>query len=104
MFSVKDELTEKSEMMIQKMRQALYDWLDEIDYSNNGCKTLLLDTNTFNYTTTLNRLYLMLDKSMLHIHHSVATHGSHLILGHGSIINEEPLFDNNGKGNYPSSS
>ena len=108
MFGVEDELTEKSEMMIQKMRQVLHDWLDEVDYPDNGYKTLLLDSNakylTFNYTDTLNRLYFIPNESILHIHHSVVTHGSDLIFGHGSIIKEEPLFDNNGNGNYPSSS
>ena len=108
MFGVEDELMEKSEMMIQKMRQALYDWLNEIEYHDSGYKTLLLDSNakylTFNYTDTLNRLYFIPNESILHIHHSVATHGSDLIFGHGSIIKEEPLFDNNGNGNYPSSS
>jgi hypothetical protein len=108
MFGVEDELTEKSEMMIQKMRQVLHDWLDEVDYPDNGYKTLLLDSNgkylTFNYTATLSRLYFIPDENILHIHHSVATHGSDLIFGHGSIIKEEPLFDNNGNGNYPSSS
>lgn len=108
MFGVEDELTEKSETMIQKMRQALYDWLDEVDYPDNGYKALLLETNanylTFNYTNTLNRLYFIPDENILHIHHSVATHGSDLIFGHGSIIKEEPLFDNDGNGNYPTSS
>ncbi|MCE1168910.1 MAG: bacteriophage abortive infection AbiH family protein [Sphingobacteriia bacterium] len=108
MFGVEDELMEKSEMMIQKMRQALYDWLNEIEYPDNGYKTLLLDTNakylTFNYTDTLNQLYFIPNESILHIHHSVVTHGSDLIFGHGSIIKEEPMFDNDGNGNYPTSS
>lgn len=108
MFGVEDELTEKSEMMIEKMRQALYDWLDEIDYPDKRYKTLPLDTSakylTFNYTATLSQLYSITDRNILHIHHSVAIHGNDLIFGHGSIIVEEPLFDEEGNGNYPSSS
>lgn len=107
MFGVEDELTEKSEMMIEKMRQALYDWLDEIDYPEKGYKALPLETYsrylTFNYTLTLNQLYSIPDENILHIHHSVATHGSDLVFGHGSIIEEVSLLDD-GNGNYPSSS
>ncbi|MGC3978397.1 MAG: AbiH family protein [Paludibacteraceae bacterium] len=62
MLGVEDELTEKSEMMIEKMRQALYDWLDEIDYPDKGYKALPLETYarylTFNYTSTLNLLFI----------------------------------------------
>ena len=108
MFGVEDELTEKAEMMIEKMSQALYDWLNELDYSDNEYKILLLDTNarylTFNYTATLNRLYYIPDENILHIHYSVATHGSNLIFGHGNIIEEVSLLDDEGNGNYPSSS
>lgn len=108
MFGVEDELTEKAEMMIEKMSQALFDWLDEIDYSNKGYKMLLLDTRarylTFNYTATLNRLYYIPDENILHIHHSIAAHGSDLVFGHGSTIEEVSLLDDKGNGNYPSSS
>lgn len=108
MFGVEDELSEKAEMMIEKMRQALYYWLDEIDYPDNGYNTLPLDAKarylTFNYTATLNRLYSIPNKNILHIHHAITTHGSDLVFGHGSIIEEEPLFDEEGNGNYPSSS
>ena len=108
MAGVEDELTEKSEMMIEKMRQALYDWLDEIDYPDKGYKALPLEIYakylTFNYTPTLNQLYSIPDKSILHIHNSVATHGSDLVFGHGSIIEEVSLLDDEGNGNYPSSS
>lgn len=107
-FGVEDELTEKSEIIIEKMRQSLYDWLNEVDYPDNGYKALLLDTDakylTFNHTATLNRLYFIPDENILHIHHSIATHGSDLIFGHGSIIEEKPLLDEEGNGNYPSSS
>lgn len=108
MFGVEDELTERAEMMIEKMRQALYDWIDEIDYPNNGYNVLPLDPKarylTFNYTPTLHRLYSISDEYILHIHHSVATHGSDLVFGHGSIIEEVSLLDDEGNGNYPSSS
>lgn len=108
MFGVEDELTAKSEMMIEKMCQALYDWLDEIVYLDKGYKALPLDTYarylTFNYTPTLNLLYSIPDENILHIHHSVATHGSDLVFGHGSIIEEVRLLDDKGNGNYPSSS
>ncbi len=108
MFGVEDELTERSGMMIEKLSQALYYWLDEMDYSDNGYNVLPLGMNanylTFNYTATLSRLYSIPDENILPIHHSVATHGSNLIFGHGRIIDEEPLFDNEGNCNYPSSS
>lgn len=108
MFGVEDELSEKAEMMIEKMCQALYYWLDEIGYPDNGYNTLTLDAKakylTFNYTATLNRLYYIPDENILHIHHAIAIHGSDLVFGHGSIIVREPLFDDEGNGNYPSSS
>lgn len=108
MFGVENELTERAEMMIEKMRQALYDWLDEIDYPDNGYNALPLDPKakylTFNYTSTLSRLYSIPDENILHIHHSAATHGNDLVFGHGSIIEEVSLLDDEGNGNYPSSS
>jgi hypothetical protein len=95
-------------MMIEKMRQALCDWLDEINYPDNGYNALPLDPKakylTFNYTPTLNRLYSIPDENILHIHHSVATHGSDLIFGHGNTIKEVSLLDDEGNGNYSSSS
>ncbi|MGC3978399.1 MAG: AbiH family protein [Paludibacteraceae bacterium] len=55
-------------------------------------------------SSTLNQLYSIPDENILHIHHSIATHGSDLVFGHGSIIEEVTLLDDEGNGNYPSSS
>jgi len=102
-----DELSEISETMIDRLYEALYDWLIKLVYPDKGYKTLAIDINskylTFNYTDTLNKLYSIPKENILHIHNSVETHGSDLIFGHGRIIEQEPLFDSEGNSNYPTS-
>lgn len=102
MFGVLDELIQESEGMIEKMQQALFNRLDEIDYNDTNCRALSPDPNalflTFNYTQTLNRLYSIPDDNILHIHHSIAKDGCDLVFGHGTRITQEPLLDEHGDG------
>jgi hypothetical protein len=106
MYGVADDVREQLQGKIEQLRENFYNWLDEIDYSNLEYKPLPLDINakylTFNYTNTLQRLYLIADKNILHIHNSIATYRYNLVFGHGIKIEQEPQVDSEGNGSYPS--
>ncbi len=108
MYGVEDELTEKAWMMVDDLSSALYDWINEIEYPNKEDASLPLDPNalflTFNYTSTLTRLYTISEDNILHIHHSVESNEDDLIFGHGTIIKEKPELDEEGNANYPTPS
>jgi hypothetical protein len=107
MNGVADELRELSKTMIYKLQTALHDWLNGKKYKRNKHLSLPLDINakylTFNYTDTLQRLYSIPDENILHIHHSIATRGNDLVFGHGTKVEQMPIYDEEGNGNYPSS-
>lgn len=107
-FGVIDELTERSSLMIEEMREALYDWINEIDYYDKKYKELPLEFDAkyliFNYTSTLEKLYNISEKNILHIHNYVTNDINNLIFGHDRIIESSPMLDNEGNSNYPTSS
>lgn len=99
-FGLEDELIEISEIIIEKIRQTFYDWLMNIEQTNEKFKLLPLDKNatyiSFNYTPTLENLYNIQDLHVLHIHNSIMADYTNLIFGHGKYLEDEPLLDSEG--------
>lgn len=99
-FGLEDELSEISEVMIEKIRYAFYDWLTNIEQTNYKYRLLPLDKKatyiSFNYTPTLENLYSIQDLHILHIHNSIMADYTNLIFGHGKYLEDEPSFDSEG--------
>ena len=99
-----DELWQESENVRDKIRDAFYRWLSEVEYSKSNYMQLTLDTNskylTFNYTDTLERLYGIPDKNILHLHNAIESSSGDLIFSHNIKIEEEPEFDEYGEHNH----
>jgi hypothetical protein len=100
-YCLEDDLREQAVQQVDAIRDCFREWINEIDISTTG-RWLALDENalylSFNYTSTLETVYGIDDKNVLHIHgRSVAF--DELIFGHGDTMQEVPELDENGDSN-----
>lgn len=107
-YGLDGELSQETEELVDKVKEAFWDWLNEVDLDPIQ-KRLNLDDNsiflTFNYTLTLEKIYHIPDDRIFHIHGDVVNHPGNLIFGHNEdIIEEEPELDENGDSNRSMSS
>ncbi len=82
--------------LTDSLKCKLSEWIFEIDLSNYNKKLHFISPDshylTFNYTQTLQSLYAVPDKNILHIHGKSENQNSSLILGHGdNPIKQEKL-------------
>ena len=82
--------------LTDSLKCKLSEWIFEIDLSNYNKKLRFINPEnyylTFNYTQTLQSLYAVPDKNILHIHGKSENPNSSLILGHGdNPIKQEKL-------------
>ncbi len=76
----------------KELKPNLYDWISSIDYSKAiriKNYDILMDANScflsFNYTLTLEKLYLIDSSNICHIHGVITDIYDSLIMGHGKV-------------------
>ncbi|MCF5904934.1 MULTISPECIES: bacteriophage abortive infection AbiH family protein [Aeromonas] len=100
-FALEDELVEASERHVTTIKDAFIEWIDQIDETQATIKMKFNDNAifiNFNYTSTLQAVYDIEDKDILHIH-GCAKKYDELIFGHGEEITSNPEIDENGDSN-----
>ncbi|ALZ80102.1 hypothetical protein G9455_11575 [Aeromonas hydrophila] len=100
-YGLEDELAQETERHVAIIRDAFIDWVYQIDESQ-ATKKMQFNDNAifinFNYTSTLQVVYGIEDKNILHIHGCANKHND-LIFGHGKNIVSIPEVDENGDSN-----
>lgn len=100
-YGLEDEISEQTDNIVSTLQDAFSEWINSIEIYpeaiverlNITSKSLFL---SFNYTTTLEKIYNIPKNSILYIH-GCAERYDDLIFGHGLDIDEEPEFDVDGE-------
>lgn len=101
MYGVEDDINENADRMIQSIREQFNEWIIGIDIKSASKKlNLPIDARyvNFNYTSTLQCIYDIDDKNILHIHGN-ANKNDDLIFGHDATMEEIPEVDESGDSN-----
>ncbi len=97
-----DEQQARADGYVEDIKEYYQRWVEEIDIQSVE-RVLTLEENsyfiTFNYTSTLQKIYGIKDENILHIHGSVDKPDD-LIFGHGETMEEEFEFDADGESNH----
>lgn len=100
-YCLEDDLREQADQHVSAIRESFREWIDKIDISTAE-RRLVLGKNAmflnFNYTSTLETVYGIDQKDVLHIHGSSESFDE-LVFGHGDTIEEVPERDENGDSN-----
>lgn len=94
-----DEMASQSESYVDSIQSKFQEWIEDIDLSvAKKCINLNVGSRylSFNYTSTLQKIYGIDPKNILHIHGSVEK-SDKLIFGHDIKIGREPAFDKDGE-------
>jgi hypothetical protein len=100
-YGLEDELSQQTDDLMRAIEDGFRDWICEIDVESANKKMTFPENAiflTFNYTSTLQTVYKIDDKRILHIHGRADDHTS-LVFGHGEKIVEMPEQDENGDSN-----
>lgn len=99
--SLKDELTEQADNLVDTIRELFHAWIEGIDISVVS-KKMQFDLNdrflTFNYTSTLQLVYGIDVDNIFHIH-GRSDDFDELVFGHRETMEEKPELDENGDSN-----
>ena len=108
-FGLEDEISEAGEVLIESIRNAFYEWIDELEYpdmKNENISLLKLEAQSrflnFNYTSSLELYYRILPGDILYIHNKADNLGDQLIFGHRTRAESDPKIseqDENGDSN-----
>ncbi|NQV26653.1 MAG: bacteriophage abortive infection AbiH family protein [Rhodopirellula sp.] len=99
-YGLQDELHERADDLHRAIEQCFCEWVEQIDVTAASVQMAFEPESrfiSFNYTPTLQSIYGIDDRSILHIH-GKADSGS-VVFGHGVQIVEEPELDENGDSN-----
>lgn len=101
LYGLEDELAEQTGNLVLNLQNAFSEWVNSIEIDPNKIfERLNLESNSsylsFNYTTTLEKVYNISRESILYIH-GCAERYDDLIFGHGLEVDEEPEFDEDGE-------
>lgn len=100
-YGLEDEIKEQSHELVENIKTLFNEWVLHIDVSVAHEKMTFEPNSkflTFNYTETLQKVYGIAEKDVLHIHGNAYTY-EELIFGHGKSREEEPEIDENGDSN-----
>ena len=100
-YCLEDDLREQADQHVDSIRGCFREWIDEIDISTAEGRLALAENAlflNFNYTSTLETVYGIDNKNVLHIHGRSSTFDE-LIFGHGDTMEEVPELDENGDSN-----
>ena len=102
LYGALDEQQARADGYVEDIKEYYQRWVEEIDIQSVE-RVLTLEENsyfiTFNYTSTLQKIYGIKDENILHIHGSVDKPDD-LIFGHGETMEEEFEFDADGESNH----
>lgn len=101
LYGLEDELVEQSRTHVEFIESLFQKWVLGIDVSVARPITAFKPDSkflTFNYTDTLQKVYGISSKDILHIHGNAKNHNE-LIFGHGESREEESEIDENGDSN-----
>lgn len=99
-YGLEDDLDQETEKLVNSIRQAFEDWITDISFDSTVRKLSLNDNSVFlnfNYTMTLEEVYQISDKNILHIHGDVENSLGSLIFGHNKNLKRQPEFDTQGE-------
>ena len=99
-YGLHDELAERADELHSAIQDRFCEWVEEIDVATATPQMQFAPDSrfiSFNYTPTLQQVYGIPEKSVLHIHGRSDT--GPLMFGHGLEIEEEPELDENGDSN-----
>ena len=100
-YCLEDDLREQADHHVDAVRECFREWVDEIDITSVENRMVFTENAlflTFNYTSTLESIYGIDDKNVLHIHGRAEIFDD-LVFGHGNTMEEEPELDENGDSN-----
>lgn len=100
-YGIESDVSEQADDMVNEIRNRFHDWIYSIDISKASKKlTFSSDSRflTFNYTSTLQKVYGIDDEKVCHIH-GKSDRYDELVFGHGDTFEEEPEVDENGESN-----
>jgi hypothetical protein len=101
-YGLEDDIEEESNDFVADIRMAFEDWIDNIDISVVGAK-MDLDKKAmfinFNYTMTIEEIYQIPQKQVVHIHGDIQNSHGDLILGHNKEMEAVSELDENGDSN-----
>jgi hypothetical protein len=100
-YCLEDDLREQANQHVDSIRECFREWIDEIDILAAEGKLALAENAlflSFNYTSTLEIIYGIDNKNVLHIHGRSETFDE-LVFGHGDTMEEVPELDENGDSN-----
>lgn len=101
-FGLEDDLIQETDDFIEEISAGFEDWLNHIQINSIDEKfpfdkeSIFL---TFNYTLTLEEVYKIPSKKILHIHGDIENNQGCLIFGHNEELKTEPELDENGDSN-----
>lgn len=101
-FGLEDNLKQKTDELIENIRGAFEDWLNQISLESTGKKIDFEEDSiflNFNYTLTLEEVYKIPNKKIFHIHGDVKNNPGSLIFGHNQELEEKQELDVNGESN-----
>lgn len=101
-FGLEDDLEQEADELIEEIRVAFENWLSDISLESINRELHLEEESiflTFNYTLTLEEVYKIPSKNILHIHGDVENNNGCLIFGHNVNLKAEPELDKNGDSN-----
>ena len=100
-YALEDELVEQADNLVNAIQELFHEWVGGIDVSMARRQMKLIPDArylTFNYTSTLQEVYEIDCKRILHLHGSCDCNDQ-LIFGHGETMEEEPELDEYGDSN-----
>lgn len=101
-YGIESDVSEQADDMVNKIRNRFHHWIYSIDIFKASKKlTFSSDSRflTFNYTSTLQKVYGIDDEKVYHIH-GKSDRCDELVFGHGDTFEEEPEVDENGESNH----
>ena len=101
-FGLEDDLIQETDELIENIRGAFEDWLNQISLESIGKKNDFEEDSiflNFNYTLTLEEVYKIPNDKIFHVHGDVKNNPGSLIFGHNQELKENQELDENGDSN-----
>jgi len=99
-YDLEDDLEQETDILISSIREAFEDWLTNLSLESIERKLYFEESSiflNFNYTLTLEEVYQIPNKKILHIHGDVENDQGYLVFGHNKNLKAKPKFDKYGE-------
>jgi len=99
---LEDDLTQKTDELVRKIKEAFWNWLNQIGFEGVSKKYSFDDDSvflTFNYTLTLEEVYKIPNEKVIHIHGDIENNQDSFVFGHNAELVVEFEIDENGDSN-----